>query len=39
MKKRLEDTLWKHFFTNPRTNYNPYMVKLVEYPNHIIYDS
>ena len=39
MKERLEDTLWRHFFTNPRINYNPYMVKLVEYPNHIIYDS
>ena len=38
MKERLEDTLWRHFFTNPRTNYNPYMVKLVEYPKHIIYD-
>lgn len=38
MNKRLEDSLWKHFFENPRKNYNPYMVKLVEYPNHIIYD-
>lgn len=39
MEKRIEDSLWKHFFKNPRKNYNPYMVKLVNYPEYIIYDS
>lgn len=39
MKTRLENTLWKHFFDNPRSNYNPYMVKLVDYPEYILYDS
>lgn len=38
MSKKLEDSLWKYFFDNPRKNYNPYMIKLVEYPNHIVYD-
>lgn len=38
MKEKLEDTLWMHFFAHPRTNYNPYMVKLVDYPEHIIYN-
>lgn len=38
MSERLEDKLWKHFFTNARKNYNPYMVKLVEYPEYIMYD-
>lgn len=38
MSKELEESLWKHFFDNPRKNYNPYMVKLTEYPEHIIYD-
>lgn len=38
MKKRIEDEMWKHFFDNPRKNYNPYMVKLADYPDHIIYD-
>lgn len=32
------DDFWKHFFKNPRTNYNPYMIRLKEYPNHIMYD-
>lgn len=38
MSKELVENLWRHFFDNPRTNYNPYMVKLTEYPEHIIYD-
>ena len=38
MAERLEDTLWRHFFTSARKNYNPYMVKLVEYPEYIVYD-
>ena len=38
MSKELEESLWRHFFDNPRKNYNPYMVKLAEYPEHIIYD-
>ncbi|PID67276.1 MAG: tRNA (guanosine(46)-N7)-methyltransferase TrmB [Fusobacteriales bacterium] len=31
--------LWKHFFHSPRTNYNIYMMKLLDYPNYIIYDN
>lgn len=38
MSERLEDKLWKHFFASSRVHYNPYMVKLVEFPNHIVYD-
>lgn len=38
MEKRLEDSMWQHFFKNPRKNYNPYMKKLADYPEYIIYD-
>ncbi|MGL4308435.1 tRNA (guanosine(46)-N7)-methyltransferase TrmB [Cetobacterium sp. SF1] len=38
MSERLEDTLWKHFFAYARKHYNPYMVKLVDYPDYIVYD-
>jgi len=30
--------MWKHFFSYERRHYNPYMVKLAEHPNHIMYD-
>ncbi|WP_319370283.1 tRNA (guanosine(46)-N7)-methyltransferase TrmB [uncultured Ilyobacter sp.] len=30
--------IWKHFFDRPRRNYNPYMVKLNDYPKYIMYD-
>ncbi len=30
--------MWKHFFKFERKHYNPYMMKLKEHPNHIIYD-
>jgi len=30
--------MWKHFFNYERRHYNPYMVKLAEHPNHIMYD-
>lgn len=36
--KDLKEELWSHFFKNPRKNYNPYMYKLLEYPEYIIYD-
>lgn len=31
--------LWKHFFHSPRSNYNIYMMKLLDYPKYIIYDN
>ncbi len=30
--------MWKHFFEYPRGHYNPYMVRLKEYPEYIMYD-
>ncbi len=30
--------MWQHFFKNPRKNYNPYMMKLKDYPKYIVYD-
>ncbi len=30
--------MWQHFFKNPRKNYNPYMEKLKDHPEYIIYD-
>lgn len=38
MENRNMDELWKHFFKNPRKNYNIYMFKLMDYPDYIIYD-
>jgi len=32
------ENLWKHFFDRPKSNYNPYMEKLLDYPTHIMYD-
>ncbi len=29
---------WQHFFENPKVNYNPYMERLKEYPEYIMYD-
>ncbi len=34
----LKENLWSHFFKSPRKNYNPYMFKLLDYPEYIIYD-
>ena len=33
-----QDDFWKHFFKNPKKNYNPYMYRLKEYPEYIMYD-
>ncbi len=30
--------MWKHFFKHEKKNYNPYMIKLSDYPDYIIYD-
>lgn len=30
--------IWKHFFKYPRKNYNPYIQKMLEYPEYILYD-
>ncbi|MGL6166944.1 MAG: tRNA (guanosine(46)-N7)-methyltransferase TrmB [Fusobacteriaceae bacterium] len=30
--------LWKHFFKYPRKNYNPYILKMVDYPEYLIFD-
>lgn len=35
--KKTED-MWKHFFDRPKKAYNPYMVRLAEYPEYIMYD-
>ena len=29
---------WQHFFEKPKVNYNPYMERLKEYPDYIMYD-
>lgn len=34
-----KENLWKHFFHSPRSNYNIYMFKLLDYPEYIIYDN
>lgn len=34
----LKENLWTHFFKSKRKNYNPYMFKLLDYPEYIIYD-
>ncbi len=38
MQKKVEENMWRHFFKNPRTNYNPYMKRLADYPDYIMYD-
>lgn len=37
MEDKLKD-LWRHFFKNPRKNYNPYILKMLEYPEYIAFD-
>ncbi len=37
-KEELKEDLWRHFFKNPRKNYNPYIYKLLDFPEYIIYD-
>ena len=37
MEDRLKD-LWRHFFKYPRKNYNPYILKMLEYPEYIAFD-
>ena len=32
------DDFWKHFFKNPKKAYNPYMYRLKEFPEYIMYD-
>lgn len=32
------DDFWKHFFNNPKKAYNPYMYRLKEFPEYIMYD-
>ena len=31
--------MWKHFFVNPKKNYNQYMYEMVKYPNYLIFDN
>lgn len=37
-KKNLKENLWSHFFKTPKKYYNPYMYKLLDYPEFIMYD-
>lgn len=37
MEENLKE-LWKHFFSYPRKNYNQYILKMLEYPEYIIFD-
>lgn len=37
MDERLKD-LWKHFFKYERKNYNPYILKMLDYPEYLIFD-
>ena len=30
---------WEHFFEKPKKHYNPYMERLKEYPEYIMYDA
>jgi tRNA (guanine-N7-)-methyltransferase len=32
------EDIWKHFFDRPRRNYNPYMEKLNDFPQYIMYN-
>ena len=32
------DDFWKHFFKHPKKAYNPYMERLKEFPEYIMYD-
>ena len=34
----IKDDLWRHFFRNPRKYYNPYILRLLDYPEYIIFD-
>lgn len=37
MDERLKD-MWRHFFKYPRKNYNPYVVKMLDYPEYLAFD-
>lgn len=34
----IKKNMWKHFFHSPKSNYNKYMYKLLEFPEYIIFD-
>lgn len=36
MEERLKD-LWRHFFKSPRKNYNPYIIKMLDYPEYLAF--
>ena len=31
--------MWKHFFVNPKKNYNQYMYEMVKYPKYLMFDN
>lgn len=37
-QENIRENLWSHFFKSPKKYYNPYMYKLLDYPEYIIYD-
>lgn len=39
MKEIKEKEYWQYFFEKPKKHYNPYMERLKEFPEYIIYDS
>ncbi|NME36078.1 MULTISPECIES: tRNA (guanosine(46)-N7)-methyltransferase TrmB [Fusobacterium] len=39
MKEIKEKEYWEHFFEKPKKHYNPYMERLKEFPEYIMYDS
>lgn len=32
------DNLWQHFFKYPRKNYNPYIIKMLDYPKYLMFE-
>jgi len=38
MGEQTKKEYWNHFFKRPKKNYNPYMERLKEYPEYIMYD-
>ena len=35
-EKEIEE-LWSYFFKKPRNNYNPYMLRLLDFPDYILF--
>lgn len=36
-KEKEKEELWSYFFKKPRNNYNPYMVRLLDFPDYILF--